>query len=842
MRYFSLIILIIILNSCSPNPQNIRIEKVLHDNWTFSESGIEESFIAKVPGIVHLDLLENKKIANPFLSNNEEKLKWIENKDWTYTTTFELSSNELKKQKANLVFEGLDTYADVYLNGKLIFSSDNMFLEYSKNVTELLQETNELEVKFKSAIKTAEPLFDTHAIRLPAGNDRNEKRTSVFTRKAPYQYGWDWGPRLVGVGIWKPVYLEFWDDLSIHSPSITQKTLHQQEAKLDLGLEIESDGDKGIEIQVFKNQALVLRQHIELKAGLNQFNKEITIENPELWWPNGSGEPYLYDFTFKVIDGNSEWEEDLKIGLRTIKLERKKDSIGESFQFVVNGEAIYMKGANYIPQDAFPSRVSEEDYEKTIQLTKEANMNMLRVWGGGYYEMDEFYELCDENGILVWQDFMFSCSIYPGDEEFLENVKEEATQQILRLKNHACLALWCGNNEMNELWHNWGYQTAFNYSAQDSIDTWHNYLKVFDELLPKLVDQYDSNTDYLESSPVFGWGREESMTHGDSHYWGIWWGKLPFETYEEKVPRFSSEFGFQSLPHLNTILSFTDSSQLDLFSEDMKAHQKSSIGNQTILDYLPLYYPEPQNFTEMVYISQLLQAYGMDIAFRAQRLAKPRCMGTLYWQLNDCWPGLSWSSIDYYKQKKATHYVAQQDFATFLIQSEIKDNHLHTTIVSDSLQDLDALLEVFVLSFTGDTLKRISKDINIPANQVVDFDLAKFHIRQIAPHQSFIYSRISHNNKQIAEHIDFFGKPKNIQLPEAALEIKETGENRFEVNSSPTVFHYSVALSTSEFGNFEPNFFHLLPGEPMIVDFVPNDKNKTILKSDIEVISLNGFE
>lgn len=842
MRCFSFLIALILFNSCSQNSENINNSKKIDSNWTFSESTKQDKYPASIPGCVHLDLMDNDLIADPFLSDNEEKLKWIEDKDWTYITTFNLTEDELNRQKANLVFEGLDTYADVYLNGKLIFSSDNMFTEYSNNVAELLKKTNELEVKFKSAIKTAEPLFDAQAVRLPAGNDRNEKRTSVFTRKAPYQYGWDWGPRLVGAGIWKPVYLEFWDDLSIHSPSITQKALNEQKAKLDLGLEIESDGNKDIEILVFKNQELVWSEQVELNVGLNQFNKEITIENPELWWPNGYGEAYLYDFTFKVMDGNSEWEEGLKIGLRTIELERKKDSIGESFQFVVNGEPIYMKGANYIPQDAFPSRVSEKDYEKTIQLTKEANMNMLRVWGGGYYEMDQFYELCDEHGILVWQDFMFSCSLYPGDEKFLENVKEEAKQQILRLKNHASLALWCGNNEMNELWHNWGYQTAFNYSAQDSIDTWHDYLKVFDELLPQLVEQYDSNTDYLESSPVFGWGREESMTHGDSHYWGIWWGKLPFEMYEEKVPRFSSEFGFQSLPHLNTILSFTDSSQLDLFSEDMKAHQKSSIGNQTILDYLPLYYPEPENFTQMVYISQLLQAYGMDLAFRAQRLAKPRCMGTLYWQLNDCWPGLSWSSIDYYKQKKATHYVAQQDFATFLVQSKVEDNRLISTIVSDSLQDVQAKLEILVMSFSGDTLKSISQEISIPANQVINFDLSKFHIRQIEPHKSFIYSNLMSDNRVLAEHIDFFGKPKNIKLPKAALEIKEISENRFEVSSSPSVFHYSVALSTSEFGNFESNFFHLLPGEHMIVDFVPNDKNKTISKAEIEMISLNGIK
>jgi len=434
---------------------------------------------------------------------------------------------------------------------------------------------------------------------------------------------------------------------------------------------------------------------------------------------------------------------------------------------------------------------------------------------------------------------MFACSLYPGDEAFLKNVEKEATYQIKRIRDHASLALWCGNNEMNELWYNWGYQKAFNYSTQDSIDTWNDYLKIFDQMLPQLVNQLDSKTSYLESSPVYGWGREESMTHGDSHYWGIWWGKQPFEMYEEKVPRFSSEFGFQSIPHLNTVLSFTDSSQLDLFSEDMIAHQKSSIGNQTLLDYLPQYYPEPKNFEEMIYISQLLQAYGMDLAFKAQRLAKPRCMGTLYWQLNDCWPVLSWSSLDYYGQKKATHYVAEEDFATFLLKSEIKNNQLKTSIASDSLKDISAKLQVSVITFTGDTLKRFEQEVAIGANQVSSFDLGKIMMRSFNPSQTFIYSKLILDDETIADRVDFFGKPKDLKFPESDLKLEQIGENILRVSSSPSVFNYKVYLSTKEFGNFEPNFFHLLPGEEKVVRFIPNKSDKIIDITEIQTISLN---
>jgi beta-mannosidase len=568
---------------------------------------------------------------------------------------------------------------------------------------------------------------------------------------------------------------------------------------------------------------------------------EFKINDVNLWWPNGSGEAYLYHFKLKINGDSKNWEKDFKIGFRDIELKRERDSIGESFTFYVNHEPIYMKGANYIPQDIFPSKVKEESYREILKLSKDAHINMLRVWGGGIYEKDEFYELCDEMGILVWQDFMFACSLYPGDPVFLNNVKQEATQQIKRIRDHASLALWCGNNEMNELWYNWGYQKSYGYSAEDSTKIWHDYLRVFDTLLPQLVQQYNPQTFYLESSPVIGWGHKESMLSGDSHYWGIWWGKQPFEMYEEKIPRFSSEFGFQSLPHLNTILSFTDSSQLDLFSEDMKAHQKSSIGNQTILDYLPLYYPEPKNFQELIYISQLLQAYGMDLAFQAQRIAKPRCMGTLYWQLNDCWPGLSWSSLDYYKQKKATHYIAKKDFATFLLKTEIEDKLLKTTIVSDSLKNVNAELISIILSFNGDTIQHFKQMITVEANHVLRLDLGQINTPKLNPAKTFIKTKLIIDDKTLAESVDFLVKPKDLELTNCQLQIDSIGKNLFRVYSSPATFQYSIYLSTKEFGNFQPNFFHLLPEKSVIIKFIPNDKAKTIDIENINMHSLNNI-
>lgn len=839
------IILFVLLSfiSCNQKHEKAYHKMALQENWFFwQEEKNDVKLPAVVPGCVHLDLIYNKAIPDPFRFDNEQNVSWIENKNWVYETHFSISDSLLQKDFINLVFEGLDTYSHVFLNEKEILSSENMFLKYQINVKAFLKKENTLKIVFASAIKNAEPLYDQQRIQLPADNDRNEKATSVFTRKAPYQYGWDWGPRLVGVGIWKDVFLEFWNDLEIEESRIFQKDLKNNNAEIGIDIQVEAAENQNGKVEVYMDSALMFSQEISINKGQNQINQSFILPNPKLWWPNGSGDAYLYHFKLKCTSENSTWEKEFQLGFRTIELERKPDSIGESFTFLVNGIPIYIKGANYIPQDAFPSRVQIEDYQQTLQMAKEANMNMLRVWGGGIYENDEFYELCDEMGILVWQDFMFACSLYPGDSAFIKNVKEEAIFQIKRLRDHPSLALWCGNNEMNELWNNWGYQKKYGYSTADSAEVWQDYLSLFDELLPRLVKQLDAKTFYLESTPVIGWGHEESMNRGDSHYWGIWWGKQPFEKYEEKIPRFSSEFGFQSLPHLNTILSFTRESQLNLFSDDMKAHQKSSIGNQTILDYLPLYYPQPNDFKELIYVSQLLQAYGMDLAFKAQRMVKPRCMGTLFWQLNDCWPGLSWSSLDYYKQKKATHYMAEKDFATFLVQSEIKDKKMIIKIVSDSLQNISGNIETAIISFSGDTIKILNNEVMIPANQVNEIQMGSINPWQFNPAKAFIYTKLSIEKRILAENIDFFGKPKDLQFPKADLMIEEIGENEFLVSSTPSVFNYSVYLSTSEFGNFEPNFFHLLPSEKKVVNFVPNDTEKIISKNDIEMISLNAVK
>jgi len=828
--------------SCTKRKTSIYQEQSLNNHWQFWQKNKPKlKYPATVPGCVHLDLYNNNLIDDPYYSNNEEKIRWIEKENWVYETTFTISDSLLNKDYILLNFKGIDTYADIYLNEVKLLPSKNMFLPVKINAKGILQRQNTLRVEFQSAVMQAEPLYNSH-IRLPADNDRNAHATSVYTRKAPYQYGWDWGPRLVGVGLWKDVSLEFWDGLEVINSRIFQKQLTNEAAVVGLDIQVQAQKAGLAQVEVVNGDHKLFSKSIPIKKGETQISESFSIQHHLLWWPNGSGDAHLYHFNLKISLPQQKWKKDFTLGFRTVELQRKKDSIGETFTFLVNGQALYIKGANYIPQDLFPSRVKKEDDRQTLKMVQDAHMNMLRVWGGGIYEQDEFYNMCDEMGILIWQDFMFACSLYPADTAFLSNIKNEATFQIQRLRDHPSLALWCGNNEINELWHNWGYQKAYGYSSQDSTKLWHDYLNIFDTLLPQLVQRYHTQTSYLESSPVFGWGHQESMKSGDSHYWGIWWGKQPFETYQQKIPRFSSEFGFQSLPHLNTILSFTDSSQLDLFSVDMKAHQKSSIGNQTIMDYLPKYFPNPKNFDELIYVSQLLQAYGMDMAFRAQKLAKPRCMGTLYWQLDDCWPGLSWSSIDYYHQKKATQYVARQDFSNFLIQSEVANDVLTVTLSSDSLKTIQADVEILLVSFSGDTLKKITQAVELKATKVQQIKLTNIHKRLFHPGETFIYSKLTSQDKLLAEHYDFFGKPKDLQLPKSQIHINQIADNQFIITSNPAVFNYAVYLSCQAFGNFEPNFFHLAAGDSILVHFQPMIKGTYLSAKDIKALSLNNVE
>lgn len=806
--YIVLLFLPLIFLACKKET-GIQIQYVR--DWQFRKTGDTAWLPAEVPGCVHTDLLKNKLIDNPFFGDNEKKLQWIEKENWEFKAAIEADEGLLNREKAELIFEGLDTYADVYLNDSLILKADNMFRKWTFECRKLLiKGKNELLIKFTSPVY----MDSLKAARLPyhLPDDR------AFTRKAPYQYGWDWGPRFVTSGIWKPVYIRAWDNARISDVQVVQNNLRTDTAFLTANLEIQSVKNQSCRFRIgdADKETTLAEKEVHLVEGINDVTLSFQIPNPRLWFPNGMGDQDIYSLYFTIDAGSTKDTIKQKIGLRTIELVQNKDTIGESFYFKVNGVPVFMKGANYIPQDNFPSRVTDEKYEAIVHSAVDANMNMLRVWGGGIYENDIFYDLCDEYGILVWQDFMFACTMYPGDSAFLETVREEAVQNVKRLRNHPCLALWCGNNEIDEGWHNWGWQKALNYSVVDSTEIWNNYLQIFEEILPKAVYTYSPYIPYTPSSPRIGWGHNEALTEGDMHYWGVWWGEEPFDVYEKKVGRFMSEYGFQGFPDLRTLDSCLNTDDMNLASKALLNHQKHLRGMELINTYMAREYKVPDSFEDYAYISQLVQAYGIRKAIEAHRRAMPVCMGTLYWQLNDCWQVISWSSTDYYNRWKALHYFVKEAYRDLLISFEQKDNSLRVFVVSDKRKDLSARLAIRVMDFNGN-MKWKSEDIITIANGTskVYRELNSLNFQKI---RELLVAGLYVGDSLVAENIYYFGPPKELDLPVAVISKDITGDDDgFLIRLKSEKLVKNVFLSTNDDAFFSQNYFDLLPGEMKMV-------------------------
>ncbi len=654
--------------------------KNLHSNWLFNKVGEDKVYPAQVPGTVHQDLMNNKLIEDIYFENNEINYRWIEEEDWQYVSTFQVNQEILGQDHHVLVFEGLDTYAEVYLNNVQILSANNMFRTWKVDVhKELKLGSNELKVVFTSPIRKNKEKFTNAAYELPAGCENVEIKVGPYTRKAAYHFGWDWGPRIVTSGIWRDVYLDYGSSNKIKDVYVTTEKITRDSAwlKFEIDLSIEQgNGDMG-KLSIELKELGVKTSLQDIKEGKMTIRKRIS--KPKLWWPNGWGEAHLYLDQVKLFRGNRALaSKAIRYGIRTIELVHEPDSIGTAFYFKVNGQPIFIKGANYIPQDMLLPRVSDGKYRSLLMQAQKANMNMLRVWGGGIYESDLFYDLCDELGLMVWQDFMFAGSMYPGDTQFLDNVANEVRDNVERIRGHPSLAIWCGNNEMNVAWHNWGWQKKFGYSSQDSTKIWNDYKNLFHKVIPKILDSYGTEI-YVSTSPISNWGTAENFNHSTMHYWGVWHGREPFENFEKNVGRFMVEYGFQSFPEMNTLKKVIDDSNLHLDSEVMKNRQKSYIGNGLIEKHVLQYYKKPANFSEFVDLSQKTQAKGMEMAIQAHRKKMGHCMGTLFWQLNDCWPGPSWSIIDYYGNEKHAYESVKSNYEPVMA---IKTDS-SVTIISD---------------------------------------------------------------------------------------------------------------------------------------------------------------
>ncbi len=795
----------------------------LSGHWRLYSPDTGISITATIPGNVFLDLTCAGVIPDPFYGNNEQKVQWVSRTAWTYEKSIYLTGGFLHSRHIELVFKGLYPFARVYVNGHLVIVADNMFRRWQADIGHLLHKgQNVIKVEFTPPIVEDSILARNFPHRLP------DER--VFARSAAYQYGWDWGARLVPVGIWQDAYLIAWDRVRINDFFVRLDTFDRSLAQLSAIVDISTSHKTNAEISILdQGQKLVLaRTKLRLYQGNNHIIIPFYLAAPRLWWPRGMGEPYLYHIRLNIHGKGFSADTVITTGLRRVELVQDSDSIGRSFYLRINGQRVFARGANYIPPDQFPSRVTDSQYQTLLNDVARANINMLRVWGGGLYERDRFYDLCDSLGIMVWQDFMFACYLYPFDNDFIKNVHHEAVYQVRRLRRHPGIALWCGNNEVKEAWFNWGYQKLLSYSAKDSIAVWHGQMRIFDSLLPAILDSLLPDVPYIPSSPQTGWGHREAYRMGDLHYWGVWWGKHPFEAYRSHVGRFVSEYGFQAFPDLRTLEAVVPDSGLSLDSPALLNHQKHPYGMQLIRSYMERYFGLPDDFDEYLYYSQLTQAYGIGMAIEAHRTAKPRCMGTLYWQLNDSWPVISWSSRDYYGRWKALMYEVRRLYKTVIITGQKHDNDLDLYVVSDSLSPIRG--QMILQLWSTDGQHRIAVDTMLTVFPDTSQRIISLNLSDIDTVRQFLVTLLLDQNKDtVAEKVILLARPRDLHFTPAHINMntkKQRGHYVISLSADRPVAW--LWLESSEKGFFSDNLLWLLPGQTYNVTFHPRSRAQVV--------------
>ena len=805
------------------------VVKNLHEGWKFRQARLTNWYPATVPGVVHTDLLQNKIIEDPFFRLNERGLQWIDKEDWVYETCFTLAADMMRKENMELVFEGLDTYADVYLNDECILKADNMFRCWSIPVRQYIREENNiLKVYFHSPVKIDVPKWDALPYQYPASNDQSEngglfnKKISIFARKAGYHYGWDWGPRLVTSGIWRPVYIRAWSDLRINDVFIEQKEVGAGRAVIAGHVELDADKDMNGVLVTITDEVTgrVLGEwQADLKRGTNRVTVDFVLHKPKLWWSNGLGEPFLYRFRTDIIAGGELLDSKTeRVGIRSLKVVHQPDKDGHTFYIELNGRPVFAKGANYIPSDNFLPRVTPENYKRTILDAAGVNMNMLRVWGGGIYENDVFYDLCDEYGIMIWQDFMFACSMYPAEGALLDNIHQEAVDNVKRLRNHACIALWCGNNECQDAWLGWGWKCEIERQNKEYADKiWAQYRQQYHVTLPGVVREYAPGTFYWPSSPFAFEGEMSGTTDGDRHYWSVWHGKAPISDYDSEKSRFFSEYGFQSFPEFESVKRYAPYPEdWDIRSEVMMSHQRGGDhANGLIETYLLNEYKKPRDFRAFLYMNHVLQGDAIKTAIESHRRQMPYNMGTLFWQHNDCWPVASWASRDYYGRWKAQHYYVRKAYDDILISSVVEGDDLKVYAVSDRLENTSGQLQLQVCQFDGTVVHHWGKSVGISGNDSrVCFSAPLAKLLEGAD-RGTVYVRVDYTDKsgRVYHNNYCLGKQKDMDYPKVDLQTEVRSiEGGYEVMVSADKFARAVCLSVADNESvYSDNYFDVQP-------------------------------
>ena len=779
-------------------------------SWEFYHPIKKEWFSFGKAGSIQEKLMETGELPNPFFGDNEKLYQWIEEHEWKFRSTFYLSDKEMSAESLILNFPNIDTYGEVTINETILGSTSNFFIPHNFEIKDVAKPgKNAVYVTITPPVLYHKSRFETENFHYPAPNDLAKIKAAPLSRKPQFQFGWDWALRMNTIGFSKPVQLITAGTNSIQHCVVN--TLYQSSNAATLLYVMDTKvpiNGGAISSALFGVHPLIIDS-----LPSKHFQFDFQLENPKLWWPVGFGEANLYTDTLRLLNSKGEVLDQLIIdfGVRTAQLVQTPDEWGTSYEFKVNDIPIFCKGANYIPQSVFPAAVKDLEIEQMIDQMFAANFNMVRVWGGGEYPGDVFYKSCDKKGLLVWQDLMFACAMYPGDNEFLSKVENELSYQIPRITAHPSVILINGNNEVDVAWKNWGFQLQYSLSDKSQKVIEKAYKDLFHTLANKVVSTW-TTTSYIHTSPLSNWGKNELYNHGSQHYWGVWHGTDPMSNFATKIGRFNAEYGFQSFPEYSTLSSFSDRKDWDLNSKVMKHHQKSYVGNGMILKHTTKLFGEPKSFEEFVYFAQLTQAHAVSSAINGHRLDAPRCMGTLYWQLNDCWPAPTWSSIDYYGNWKALHYAVRDDYRQvailkktdskgnvqlFLKSDDPKSNESAVQVVLEVYNLDGVILSTSTQKLAIDYMEQISLGTFKQQNQIVKVLVGNKYER------SFLLSQ----QKSFQGNAKYLLSIENLDL------TQKTGTLRLEnTDFMADVWFYSSVLGV----HFNRNFEHFLPGVHLI--------------------------
>lgn len=750
--------------------------------WRMREADSQTWHSAHVPGSVYADLMADGTMPDPFWRENEldafERMK----KDYVYQRTFTVTEAQLAHAHVELVCEGLDTLAHVSLNGREIAFADNMHITWVWDVKEQLHAgENTLEIRFDSPI-----LYCAKKAEEAPGWESSDATPGFrHLRKAHCMFGWDWGPRLPDAGIWRPIFLRTWDAARLENALMLQAH-HDGVVDVTIRPEITGESAWSAEITAPDGEVLTLPETMAAE-------QVITIEHPQLWWPNGLGKQPLYRVTVRLATGDMRvW----RIGLRTMTVSREKDEWGEEFCHVVNGVKVFAMGADYIPEDNILARVMPERTHRLLEDCKAANFNAIRVWGGGYYPDDAFYDICDELGLLVWQDLMYACAFYDLTPDFERSIRVETHQNVARLRHHASLALICGNNEM-EMFMAGANSALINHRTWEFVPTYPHhitdYVKMFEYILPAIVKETAPQTYWWPASPSSGgnFDAPNDENRGDNHYWDVWHGEKPFTEYRKFFFRYASEFGFQSFPCLKSVKQFTLPDDRNIFSRVMERHQRNQAANGKILSYLSQTFRYPNSFDDLLYASQLMQAEAIRYGVEHWRRNRGRCMGAIIWQLNDIWPVASWASIDYYGRWKALHYAAKRFFAPVMISAEEegelsqnpKINEYHPApleksfrlnVCNETLRDVTSEVVWALRTPDGEIVRQNQQTLTIPAMSAKWLDKVDCADASLTGH--YVSFAFVVDDVAVSEGTCIFCAPKHFEFVDPRLTVETRGD------------------------------------------------------------------